>query len=226
MTTVRIQGAKDEEETLREKQEKSELIEVASQMDFPEAVATEIPLPSRDIINQKKLTAAELDAAEITRRETIAAKRRANVAKARERKSELARARHQTGHEFAQGGPAPDILTDWSNKMLEKMDTMNTTLAESFKSFPAILAQERNADSKASSVPSKEAPNQSVTRIQPTPSVKTPSMSNPPMKRQNAYMQDQAERAKRFKNLFDSMSFNGEPVSTTKTTANKSVRFF
>lgn len=229
MTSVQLEGAKSGTALLVEKQAKAELLEVASQMDMPGEPSVEIPTPSRDIKNQQAIVNNELKTAEITRRQQITEKRRANAAYARQRKAEIRRIRQESGATAAKGTPAPDILTEFSKKIMDRMDSFDKKINESLKGLPMRYAQENNPDATTKPVMPREAPDLENDLVAPTPFVRlntvipTATYAPPP----NAYDRVQKKQVQRYKQMFDNIDFTPKPVESTRPiNGNQSTFFF
>lgn len=217
MVNIQVEGKQGQAQLLEQKQEKDELIEVATQMDMPKVDPIEIPTPSPDIKGNEQATKLFLTEAELVRKQTLLEKRRANAANARARRAEIRKARTLEN--------TPDPMESISKKIAETVD--KAIEANLKKQFPAFTPAPRNANVETNVVEvSKIAPTGDEQVIQQVQSkLKIRPLKVGVRRRPDDYIEQQRKRVKRFQSFFENISFNKDPIQTTATKPNGTLFF-
>lgn len=131
---VRVEGKQSAEEQVTEKYEKDIVLEQASQMDMELLRAAEVNRESRDIATppQPQLIAE----AEKIAKKYPTDKQRATLEKARAAKAEKRKLNMMNGRAGAQGTPAPDLITQVSELLNSKFESVNQILDDIKKYIP------------------------------------------------------------------------------------------
>lgn len=174
-----IVGQEDPPDETQERVDRQELLDQALSMDMPRQIPTDEDKEYRDVKKPKTQSTILKNAAE-TNKKSITEKQRANLVRAREAKAAKRRQAAETGRNFAEGTPTPDLLIEMRKMQEEHATRIEKAMQAKLDDMQKLLAREAPLQS------SQIVPPPSQFKREPVPIAATNADYKPMIRHDNA----------------------------------------